>query len=287
MRIISSTVGLLLILLISCSNTNTPAGKDKKKKKEKTYFVMVETTFGQMKLKLYNETPLHRDNFLKLVKEEFYDSLLFHRVIKDFMVQGGDPGSKNAPAGKQLGNGGPGYKIDAEIIPSLCHKKGALSAARKGDQQNPKKQSSGSQFYIVQGKTYTQAQLNGMEEKVNFPKKRKLVFDYVKRPENIEIKQRIDSLQKIRASKEINQAYGKVAELVEEEYQKLDLFKYSPEQIEAYTTVGGTPHLDQEYTVFGEVIEGLNIIDSLASVKVDRNNRPFDDIIMHMKIVRK
>lgn len=287
MRIISTTLGLLLVLLISCSNTNNTAEKTKKKKKEKTYFVVVETNFGEMKLKLYNETPLHRDNFVKLVNEGFYDSLLFHRVIKDFMIQGGDPASKGAPEGKMLGDGGPGYQIDAEIVSSLCHKKGVLSAARQGDQQNPEKKSSGSQFYIVQGKTYTSEQLKQMEEKVNFPKRRELVFAYVERPENTDIKQRVDSLQHLRAGNQLNQLFSEISESIEAEYQQLDLFTYSPEQIEAYTTVGGTPHLDQNYTVFGEVVEGLNIIDSIALVETGRNDRPLKDVIMKMKVVRK
>lgn len=287
MRILSSIFGLLLIILISCSNTNTPAVKDNKKKKEKTYFVLIETTFGDMKVKLYNETPLHRDNFLKLVKEEFYDSLLFHRVIKDFMIQGGDPDSKGAAEGKMLGNGGPGYQINAEFNTALIHKKGALSAARQGDRQNPEKKSSGSQFYIVQGKTYTTDQLKQMEDKVNFPKRRELVFNYIEKPENATTKQKIDSLQRLRAGNELNQLFSEISASLETEYQQLDLFKYTPEQIEAYTTIGGTPHLDQGYTVFGEVIEGLNIIDSIAIVKTDRNDRPIDNVIMKMKVVKK
>lgn len=286
MKLLSSTIALTLILLIACSNT-TAENKTKKKKREKTYYVLVETQFGNMKLKLYNETPLHRDNFLKLVNEQFYDSLLFHRIIKDFMIQGGDPESKGARKGKQLGGGGPGYTIDAEFVPGIGHKKGALSAARQGDRQNPQKKSSGSQFYIVQGKVVDSVQLKQMEEKVNFPKRRELVFAYVEKPENAQLKQRIDSLQQNRAGNKLNQLYGQISESLEEEYQALDLYKFTPQQIADYTTIGGTPHLDQNYTVFGEVIEGLNIIDSIANVKKDRYDRPIEDVIMKMKVVKK
>lgn len=288
MKLLSSILGLTIVLLISCSST-TVENKEKKqkKKKEKTHYVLIETAYGDMKLKLYNETPLHRDNFLKLVNEKFYDSLLFHRVIKDFMIQGGDPESKGAEKGKQLGSGGPGYTIDAEFIPGIGHKKGALSAARKGDRQNPQKKSSGSQFYIVQGKTYTADELKGMEEKVNFPKKRELVFAYVEKPENAQLKRHIDSLKRARANNKLNQVFMSIADSVEKEYLALDLYKFTPEQVEAYTTIGGTPHLDQNYTVFGEVIEGLNIIDSIANVNKDRYDRPIEDVIMKIKVVKK
>ncbi len=287
MKIFSTILTLFFVILISCSNTDSSGHKNKSKKKEKTYFVLVETPYGKMKLKLYNETPLHRDNFLKLVDEKFYDSLLFHRVINEFMIQGGDPESKGAQQGTQLGNGGPGYKIDAEFVPALYHKKGALAAAREGDQVNPEKKSSGSQFYIVHGKTFSADDLKNLEEKVNFPKRRELVFNYIEKPENIAIKQTLDSLQRIRATMELNNIYQAISVKLEDEYNMLDLFKYSPEQMETYTTIGGTPHLDQNYTVFGEVIEGLNVIDSISIRKADGNNRPLEDVIMKMKIVRK
>lgn len=200
--------------------------------------VVISTIYGDMTVRLYPETPLHKANFLKLVNESFYDSLLFHRVIQGFMIQGGDPDSKGAQAGVALGRGGPGYTIPAEIDPQFIHKKGALSAARQGDQVNPKKESSGSQFYVVQGKPVPEAELNR-------------IIDQKKR--------------KTSSESEI----------------------YTPEQIATYTTLGGTPHLDGDYTVFGEVIEGLDIIDSIAKQAVDRRSRPVDDIIMTMKIEKK
>jgi cyclophilin family peptidyl-prolyl cis-trans isomerase len=191
--------------------------------------VKITTDYGVMTVKLYNETPLHRDNFLKLVETGFYDSLLFHRVIKGFMIQGGDPDSKHAPAGKPLGQGGPGYTIPAEIKPGLFHKKGALSAARLGDAMNPSKASSGSQFYLVQGKKYTEQELAMFERQG---------------------------------------------------------FKATPEQRTAYTTIGGTPHLDNGYTVFGEVTEGLEVIDAIANVQTAPGDRPVKDVRMQMEVIR-
>lgn len=282
-----NTKNIILILMVFVISSFTVLKTESNPKKEKTRYVLIETIYGNIKVLLYNETPLHRDNFIKLVDEKFYDSLLFHRVIKDFMIQGGDPESKGAAQGKMLGNGGTGYTIDAEIRSAFFHKKGALAAARQGDLVNPEKKSSGSQFYIVQGITYTEDQLHQMEEKINFPKRRELVLNYIEQPENGAIRYKLDSLQKVRNIMGLNMAYNEIAQSLDEEYQKLDLFKYSPEQIEAYSTIGGTPHLDQNYTVFGEVVEGLNIIDSIAAVETDKNDRPLKDIIVKMKVVKK
>lgn len=195
-----------------------------------TCLIELETEFGKMTIQLYDATPLHRDNFIKLVEEGFYDGLLFHRVIQGFMIQGGDPGSRDAPADKPLGMGGPGYQIPAEFVDSLIHVKGALSAARTGDAVNPQKKSSGSQFYIVQG--------------------------------------------------------GPVAEQTLEVLEARKGFRYTKAQREAYTKQGGTPHLDGEYTVFGRVIDGLDVIDKIAAQKTDTQNRPRKDIQMKMRVVK-
>ena len=204
----------------------------KKSKKNKEILVKVHTNKGEFIVKLYNETPLHRDNFLRLVNEGYYDSLLFHRVIEGFMIQGGDPDSKNASPGQMLGNGGPNYTIPAEFNSSLIHKKGALAAARTADYINPKKESSGSQFYIVQGRTLDSIQLN-----------------------NICLKTKQS---------------------------------YTDSQKEICQNLGGTPHLDGSYTVFGEVIDGLHIIDSIAAVKTNQADRPIEDVrIISMKIVKR
>jgi peptidyl-prolyl cis-trans isomerase B (cyclophilin B) len=186
--------------------------------------VKISTEFGDMLIKLYNETPLHRDNFIKLTKEGFFNDLLFHRVMQDFMVQGGDPDSKGAATGAPLGSGGPGYTVPAEFRPTLFHKKGALSAARQPDNVNPQKASSGSQFYIVQGKPSSDAELDMMAQR------------------------------------------GGIT--------------FTESQKEVYRTLGGTPFLDQQYTVFGEVISGLDVIDKIAAVQVDPRNRPIKDVKM-------
>lgn len=205
----------------SCKSIYNPKSPD--------YAPIIELTteYGTMELELFASTPKHRDNFVKLVKEGFYDSLLFHRVINNFMIQGGDPSSKGAAPNVMLGNGGPGYTIPAEFVDSLIHLKGALAAARMGDAVNPKKESSGSQFYIVQG------------QKVN-----------------PEILTRMSSRSGV---------------------------KYTEAQKKAYAEIGGTPHLDGAYTVFGRVIKGMEVIDKIAAVGV-RNSRPAKDVIMKMKI---
>ncbi|MBI9067101.1 MAG: peptidylprolyl isomerase [Salinivirgaceae bacterium] len=285
MKTITSVTALTLLIMLSCGSVNTK--NDKKVKKEKTRYVLVETKFGNMKLKLYNETPLHRDNFLKLVKDGFYDSLLFHRVINEFMIQGGDPDSKGAEANAQLGNGGPGYQIDAEFVESKYHKKGALAAAREGDQINPEKKSSGSQFYIVHGKKFSDEELAQMEERINFPQKKKLYLEYMMKPENTKLRQRMDSLKQVGNYQEFNNISNSITAKLEPEIEKLALFKYSGDQKEMYSTIGGTPHLDQNYTVFGEVVEGLNVIDSIAMVKKGVADRPLEDVIMKMKVVKK
>ena len=197
--------------------------------------VQIETSLGNMVIELYNETPIHRDNFLKLAGEGFYDGTLFHRVISGFMAQGGDPKSKDAAAGARLGNGGPGYTLESEIDPAFIHTKGALAAARQGDQTNPQRRSSGSQFYIVQGRDVSP-----------------------------------QSLQQI-----VNSKRGSM----------LQPYSYTPDQIAAYGELGGTPHLDMQYTVFGRIVEGMDVLDAICAQRVDGSNRPAEDLSMDMKIL--
>ncbi len=192
--------------------------------------VEIHTPYGNMLVKLYDETPLHQENFIKLAEEGYYDSLLFHRVIQGFMIQGGDPDSRDARRGQRLGGGGPGYQINAEIDPTFIHKKGALSAARTSDAVNPEKKSSGSQFYIVQGQVTPEDQLKMFERR-----------------------------------KGIN---------------------YTEDQKKAYQEQGGTPFLDMEYTVFGEVIEGLEVIDKIAAVSTDSSDRPNEDVFMKVQVIK-
>lgn len=185
--------------------------------------VRMKTSLGEITLLLYDDTPMHRDNFIELINKKFYDGILFHRVIPGFMIQAGDPNSKNAKTGDRLGSGNPGYTVPAEFRPQLYHKKGALAAARLGDQANPKKESSGSQFYIVTGKVWTNNELNQMESTTTHP-------------------------------------------------------KFTDEQRQIYTTIGGYPPLDYNYTVFGEVTEGVEIAEKIGLVKRDRSDRPLDDV---------
>jgi cyclophilin family peptidyl-prolyl cis-trans isomerase len=220
-----------VILFAACTSQKEITKKDIKKD------VLLQTSMGNIIVRLSNLTPLHRNNFLKLVKTHYYDGLLFHRVINHFMIQGGDPDSRNASAGKPLGDGGPAYTIPAEFRPELFHKKGVLAAAREGDEVNPQKASSGSQFYLTQGKVWTKGGLDTLE---------------VKRLKG---------------------------EKIPEEYRKV------------YTTVGGVPHLDGNYTVFGEVVKGIDVIDSIAAVptsKGEDKDRPLKDVkIIKAKLVKR
>jgi len=234
--------------------------------------VAVKTTEGDFEILLYGDTPKHRDNFVKLVKENYYDGTLFHRVINEFMVQAGDPESRNAPAGKHLGAGGPGYQIDAEFVyPARFHKRGALAAARTGDQMNPERKSSGSQFYVVTGKTYTPAELDQMEQQMIQQQFYSLAQ---KRRDDIMRMQKANDEAGLKALQE---------ELIA---QATELSKFTPQQREAYTTVGGTPFLDAQYTVFGEVLSGMDTIEKIEKTRTDRSDRPASDIkILSMKII--
>ena len=228
----------VVALLSSLIVFSAAAQKDSTiKKKDRKRDVLMQTTMGDMVIRLSDSTPLHRDNFLKLVKVGFYDSILFHRVIKYFMIQGGDPNSKRAEAGKPLGDGSPGYTVPAEFRKTLFHKKGALAAARMGDNINPAKESSGSQFYIAQGKVFTDAGLDSVE-----------TF-------------------------------------------RLNGRKIPAEQREVYKTIGGTPHLDQGYTVYGEVVKGLDVVDKIAAVQTSRGqdrDRPLQDVrIIKTKLIKR
>ncbi len=222
------TVCLLLSVTVNAQKDKKEKADAKKPKGEVEHLVLISTSMGDMTVKLYNETPKHRDNFLKLVADSFYDSLLFHRVIRNFMIQGGDPLSKNAAPGVMLGSGDNGYTVPAEFVPGIFHKKGALAAART---ENPEKASSGCQFYIVQGQTVTADQIKMLEQQ------RGLVF--------------------------------------------------TDEQKTIYTTSGGVPFLDGSYTVFGQVVEGMDVIDKIAAVKTAPGDRPVENVyILKMKLLK-
>lgn len=261
---------------------------------EGTTKVKMKTSLGDVTILLYDATPIHRDNFIKLVKDGFYEGLLFHRVIKDFMVQGGDPDSKGAAAGQALGGGGPGYTLEAEIIPGLIHKKGALSAARLGDQGNPEKRSSGSQFYIVTGKVTPMAQLKSMADQQNKQLEDQKVGEFLQNPANKKYTDKYTELQQLyQTNTPENQAKAtKEFEILLAEIKPLALKNFVPtgyteEQMKVYESVGGTPFLDNNYTVFGEVIEGLDIVDKMGVVATAPGDRPVEDLkIISMKIVK-
>lgn len=236
----------------------------------------IKTTEGDIVIRLYDETPKHRDNFLKLAKNGYFNGTLFHRVIKDFMIQGGDPDSKNAPKGKILGTGGPDYTIPAEFVyPRYFHKRGALSAARTGDEVNPDRESSGSQFYIVWGKIYKPAELKQMERQMAMQQEQE-VF-------NLLAKEHREEIMEFRRNRD-QAGLQTLQEQLIEETKKICRQKGKPtfttEQTEAYTTVGGTPFLDNQYTVFGEVEEGINVVERIQNRKTDRNDRPTEDVKM-------
>ncbi|MES2395231.1 MAG: peptidylprolyl isomerase [Bacteroidota bacterium] len=244
--------------------------------------LMIVTDFGTIKLKLYNETPVHRDNFVKLIKAHYFDSLMFHRVIQNFMIQGGDPDSKNAPPLIELGNGGPGYNLPAEFNSRLFHKKGVLAAARDSDLENPSQASSASQFYIVQGRVYNDSLLNIQAKRIT---KLKLFNTVVNRDENKLLLKRYQAFVKTQQEDSMKVLNDIITKQVEAELPGTKLYTFTDEQIKTYTTIGGTPHLDQSYTVFGEVYEGIEVIDSIAKQTVGKFNRPVSDIRMKISII--
>lgn len=243
--------------------------------------VQMETTLGTIVFELYNETPQHRDNMIKLAGEGYYDGLLFHRVIKEFMIQGGDGDSRNATPDQMLGAGGPDYTIEAEIVyPQLFHKRGALAAARTGDQINPERRSSGSQFYIVTGRVYTPSEVSVMQQQLNEAKKQQVFQGLV-----MERQEEIRSLYSQNDTAALNKMQDELIAITEAEVAK-EPFKFTEAQIDAYTTVGGTPHLDGQYTVFGEVVEGMDVVAKIEGVETNASDRPKTDVkILSMKVL--
>ena len=244
---------------------------------KKEPIVVMKTSEGTIKLKLYNDTPIHRDNFIKLSKSKFFEGIIFHRVIKNFMIQSGDPDSRNPKPDSTYGEGGPGYDLPAEIVNTHFHKKGVLAAAREGDKTNPERKSSGSQFYIVQGKKFTDAELDAVEKKVND-------------------RLRLNTIEKIfeseKAKPENNalsaEEFKNLVNLkVEAAVNSTPPFKISEERREVYKKIGGSPHLDSSYTIFGEVIEGMDVVDKIAATPTNPKDRPLKDIfILNVKVIR-
>ena len=268
-------------IFLALSSFTYRAGKGKEVE------VDINTTVGKIVVKLYNQTPKTRDNFIKLVKKGFYDSTLFHRVIQQFMIQGGDPASKHAKPGQLLGNGDVGYTVAAEFDTALFHKRGALAMARQGDDVNPAKASSGCQFYIVQGRVFTNAQLDEYEQRMNMAMKEKIFLKLIDQPKYTPDKKRFTLFEQQSNIDSLRALSQKFAPVIDSSYNKMPHFKFTAAQRKAYTTIGGVPHLDGNYTVFGEVVQGMDVVDKIAAVKVDKNNRPLKDVrILSMKIVK-
>lgn len=271
-----SILSLLLFvsLLTACAQNS---------KKEQV--VTIKTKYGDMVAILYDETPKHKENFLKLAKSKFYDSLLFHRVIKDFMIQGGDPDSKKAVADQPLGRGGPGYTVEAEINSKFYHEKGALSAARLSDEVNPTKASSGSQFYVVQGKKATEEELTQLELNIRNSRKSTLLREIILMPKYESLLTTIKEKQQAQDGQWLNSFFEKSDTLIKKEKPGYTSFAFSPQQKEAYSKVGGAPFLDGDYTVFGKVIKGLEVIDKITEQPKNSSDRPTEDIRMFVSVV--
>ena len=270
-------IALLLVSILASCGASSKKSTDMEKRTQ----VKIETTLGNIVVELYNETPKHRDNFIKLAKEGVYDSTLFHRVIKQFMIQAGDPDSKTAADTAQLGNGDVGYTIPAEFVPKFFHRKGVLAAARMGDDVNPERASSGCQFYIVTGRKFREAQL----------------LDMVARQNNQRVKAIFNQLQGKHAKeyfklRKAQDKQGLIALQDSLEAQAYELAKqqetpgFTPEQMTAYTTIGGAPHLDGEYTIFGQVLEGIETVEKIEAAKTGRADRPVENIrILKMTVL--
>lgn len=282
-RLIAAIMVLVAMYMPSVNAVNNNLNHiEMEQSDNKDIIVELKTTLGDIKLLLYGDTPLHMNNFVKLVNEGFYDGLLFHRVINDFMIQGGDPNSKNAPSGKLLGDGSPAYKIDAEFVyPRHFHKRGALAAAREGDNVNPEKKSSSSQFYIVTGRKFSPAQLDQMQSQRLMMQKKSIFNDLTM--------QNRDSIMTLRRNQDLAGLQQLQENLIKQTEalaaEKPDTL--TAEQREAYVNVGGTPHLDGSYTVFGEVISGMDVVDLIQKVETDQNDRPKEDVrIISAKVVK-
>jgi cyclophilin family peptidyl-prolyl cis-trans isomerase len=269
------------ILLFVAVFTNASCSFSQNKQASEGPVVLISTKYGDMKVVLYNETPLHRDNFMKLTKEGVFDSLLFHRVIKGFMVQGGDPQSKRATREQVLGDGDLNYTVPAEIVPGIIHKKGVIAAARNGDEDNPERRSSATQFYLAQGKVYKFDDVPSIEQNINGRIAESLFLRYKS--------DKIDTLMLFQMARN-KEGYDKLLDKLKQkailETDKHPV-KLTKQQIETYTTLGGIPHLDGAYTVFGEVLDGLAVIDSIAAQPTGAMDRPLENIRMTIKVIKE
>lgn len=264
-----------LLTLYSCAGATNPEAD-----------VIIETEFGNIELKLYDDTPKHKENFLKLVKEGFYDGTTFHRVIDQFMVQGGDPNTRDPEYAGPVGQGGPGYTIPAEFNPKHLHVRGALAAARQGDQVNPQRESSGSQFYIVVGKPVSEQELLQIQNgNIQQALVQSFAAEYLSTPERQARVQELQGLQQSDPEAFQAQVQAFNQEVLDAFAASGKKFEYTLEQKQAYAEKGGTPFLDMQYTVFGEVVSGMDVVDKIAKAQKDRGDKPLEDIRMKMRVV--
>jgi len=261
---------VLLSLVISLFVVSCQIDSSKEKKEDQLY--KLETEYGDMVFKLYDATPLHKENFIKLIEQGYFDDLLFHRVIDGFMIQGGDPNSRDAEPGKMLGDGGPDYTIPAEFVDTIFHKKGVIAAAREGDDVNPEMRSSASQFYIVQGTVFSDEDIEKIENRINASRLEKLTSKYIEEAKH--------EAYNTGGTIDYQVILPEARKKAEEDFKTEGYFRVPESKRKVYQTLGGTPHLDNAYTVFGEVIKGLEVIDKIASVKTDKNDRPIKNIKM-------
>ncbi len=283
---ISAVIALTFSIKAITANDDVAAGEEKPTTMSidlsNTTRVLLETTYGEIEIALYNETPQHRDNFIKLVNDGTYDGVLFHRVINNFMIQTGDPDSKTATVDALLGSGGPGYDLPAEIVyPKLFHKRGAVAAAREGDETNPERKSSGSQFYIVTGRRYSEYQLGTMIERLADQAKG-MKFQSL-------VRERMTDIESLQAQGDTTALMNLQNELIKltEDWYSHNPVQFTQQQIDAYSSGGGTPHLDGSYTVFGEVVRGMDVVDKIQNVATGKNDRPVDDVkIIKAKILK-
>lgn len=266
-------IPFVALLVTSCAQ---------KKTKDTEYLITINTSEGVMVAILYDETPKHKENFIKLAKEHYFDSTVFHRVIEGFMIQGGDPNSKRAKPDQRLGSDGPGYTLEAEFNPKFIHEKGTIAAARMVDERNPTKASNGSQFYIVHGRVIPEGDFDDL--KINQNALGQAFRQFATNPANKPV---IDSLRDLYNANDVQSHQRKVISLIPriEKETGLKIMKdFSPEQIQTYSTIGGAPHLDGEYTIFGKVIKGLDVVDKIARLPKDEYERPIDNVRMFVTV---
>ena len=298
------------LCLLALFNINVTAQiSDIYKDSAQTALVLIETAYGNIKLRLYNQTPLHRDRFLQLASSRFYDSLLFHRVIDGFMIQGGDPDSKRAKPGQLLGDGDVvkwnAFTFDTRVFPfsllllpyfdwiepefrkELFHKRGVIAAARESDDKNPQKKSSGCQFYITQGRgPLSTRDIQLYEYRINKKLRTRMKDSLLALPQNNTMRDRYAAYKASKKNDSLNYVENLLDSLIAPVYAKTPHYSFSEEQIRAYKAIGGTPHLDGNYTVYGEVIYGMNVVDQIAKVSTDKNDRPLSDIRMKVTVLR-